>query len=518
MRKLAIAATCILTAILVATFASADSVGIGIKKTAPISGTGSSGSPLKLDYTSDFTITADQLDLSTAVTAPGTLAVAGNTTLGDANTDTTRINGSTTVAEGSMYLDGSTFAETVAPEYWLYGRNGRWLDGIDVANTLKARDYVPAGKGRTYAFDDGVTNGTTTLTSASQGGFHSDMVGAVLAGTDIPDGTTVASVSSATTLIMSASATGSTGAHRVTVTQDGVDDLIYIKHRGAQSPTIGLGITPPDGDYRVQVASPGTGEVAMGGLQVLSTSGTTGHTFAVGDSSGVDRLWVDKDMYLTGDHSGAGAAIAVVADAVNERPISMYNSAKTTAYGWIFPGGNSIRFRYHTGAASMMQFDSDAHVYFYGAASLLSTTTATGLVTATAGVTTPANLTTTGTGDLVSADDLTVADTATLGSADTDIAIIEGHLHGASTTPSLSACGSGMTIVGTDLGFFVDMSSETTACTITFSTAFSNVPICTLGPTSSAVVTYFSARSTTAVTVSVPSGGLSDFMVICVGY
>ena len=45
------------------------------------------------------------------------------------------------------------------------------------------------------------------------------------------------------------------------------------------------------------------------------------------------------------------------------------------------------------------------------------TTTLTGLATATAGVTTPANLTTTGTGDLVSADDLTVADAATIGGA-----------------------------------------------------------------------------------------------------
>jgi len=49
MRNLAIAGMVILTAIMVATFASADSVGIGIKKTAPISGTGSSGSPLKID-------------------------------------------------------------------------------------------------------------------------------------------------------------------------------------------------------------------------------------------------------------------------------------------------------------------------------------------------------------------------------------------------------------------------------------------------------------------------------------
>jgi len=253
MRNLAIAAMVILTAIMVATFASADSVGIGIKKTAPLSGTGSSGSPLRitvcsigqvyqvnaggtawecttpatasgditgvtvtspacgagsymttltggatsgdapvggsctsevgdvssvvagtglvtggtsgavtvdvacgtgiacnandvtlnmtaqscsagqhisaatalgvftcsadsggtytagdgitltasdfdLDYTSDFQITGGQLDLSTAVTAPGTFAVAGNSTIGDAITDTLTINGATTIA------------------------------------------------------------------------------------------------------------------------------------------------------------------------------------------------------------------------------------------------------------------------------------------------------------------------------------------------------------------------------------------------------------------------------------
>jgi hypothetical protein len=58
-----------------------------------------------ITHTSDFTITADQLDLSTAVTAPGTLGVAGNTTL-DGNliltqAGTTYIYGSLATSSGN---------------------------------------------------------------------------------------------------------------------------------------------------------------------------------------------------------------------------------------------------------------------------------------------------------------------------------------------------------------------------------------------------------------------------------
>ena len=70
--------------------------------------------------------------------------------------------------------------------------------------------------GRTVA--DGVTNSTTTVTSATAA-FTSDDVGAIIACTDFPGGTTIASVTNATTVLASTAATASGSSKSRTITR-----------------------------------------------------------------------------------------------------------------------------------------------------------------------------------------------------------------------------------------------------------------------------------------------------------
>ena len=79
------------------------------------------------------------------------------------------------------------------------------------------------------------TNGTTTTITCSSGGFTSAAdVGASITGTDIPAGATITTVSSATKIIISAAATGSTttGTATIGVTTTGTDYVFFSVNRG----------------------------------------------------------------------------------------------------------------------------------------------------------------------------------------------------------------------------------------------------------------------------------------------
>jgi hypothetical protein len=65
---------------------------------------------------------------------------------------------------------------------------------------------------------DGVTNGTTTVTSATAA-FNSNDVGAIVGCVDLPAGTTIASVTNATTIVASVAATGSGTARALTISR-----------------------------------------------------------------------------------------------------------------------------------------------------------------------------------------------------------------------------------------------------------------------------------------------------------
>lgn len=87
-----------------------------------------------------------------------------------------------------------------------------------------------------------------------------------------------------------------------------------------------------------------------------------------------------------------------------------------------------------------------------------------------------------------------------------------------SGTPGIASCGGGSpTIVGTDYGFIVTQGTTATGCTVTFASAFTNVPVCTAvnqtAPGTSTPAYTVSATGVTLVTAST-SGEIWD--VICV--
>lgn len=254
---------------------------------------------------------------------------------------------------------------SVGPELDWQGFSGRWFVGVDVANSPTSRDFVLTGLRQDYSFPDGATtSGSPTLTSASGGGFTSALVGASISGAGIPNGTTISAVGGTTSLTMSANATATATGVRVTIVTGSSQDLLYWAHRGARSPTCGIGVTPPDGTARLQVGASAS-EPAMGTVRIGVGASQTGKALTIHDSSPVDRLWVDKDFYLSGANASVSAAIAIQADATNHRPLALTDNDKASVYGFSYPGANALRFSYFTGAKDIFQAGSDGSLFFY---------------------------------------------------------------------------------------------------------------------------------------------------------
>lgn len=254
----------------------------------------------------------------------------------------------------------------VGPELDWGGNRGRWFLGVDVANAPTSRDFVHLGQRGTYSFSDGsTTNASPTLTSASGGNFVAALIGATISGAGIPNGTTITAVGGLTSLTMSANATATAGSVTVTITRSSVQDLMYWKHRGALSATCGIGVTPPDGSARLQV-SPQDNEPAMGTVRLRRGPTQTGNVLTLHDSGPADMWWIDKDFYMSGAHS-LGGAVVLQADVANARPLIMVDNAKGSAYGFLYPGGNALRFRYLTGGADVYQVASDGSLFIYQA-------------------------------------------------------------------------------------------------------------------------------------------------------
>lgn len=258
----------------------------------------------------------------------------------------------------------------VGPELDYAGHRGRWFTGVDVANSPTSRDFVLTGQRGTYSFSDGATtNGSPTLTSASGGSFVAAVVGATISGAGIPNGTTVLAVGGLTSLTMSANATATAGSVTVTITRNSVQDLLYWKHRGALSATLGVGVTPPDGASRLQV-SPQDDEPAMGTIRLRRGPSQTGKVLAIYDSGNNDTFWVDKDFYVSGLH-GLGVAIVFQADQTNNRPWAIIdkNKAAGSLYGFEYPVGGTgeVRFRYLNGSKDVFQVGTDGSLFIYEA-------------------------------------------------------------------------------------------------------------------------------------------------------
>lgn len=254
---------------------------------------------------------------------------------------------------------------SVGPEVDWAGQNGRWFVGVDVANAETSRDFVITGLRQDYSFSDGVTtSGSPTLTSASHGGFTSALVGKSISGAGIPNGTTISAVGSATSLTMSANATATATGVRVTIVTGASQDLMYWRHRGALAPTLGIGVTPPDGKARLEV-SPTDTEPAMEGVRIRKGPSQTGNIFTIHDSTPTDRLWVESSFWVNGLHP-SGGALLVRADATNNRAVVMSKN-QTTLFGYEFLSDSLIAFKCTSSGSASYNVQTDGSLQHTGA-------------------------------------------------------------------------------------------------------------------------------------------------------
>jgi len=275
-------------------------------------------------------------------------------------TGTLDIPSTTTVTSLHITNSGSP---TVGPETDHIGFRGQWFEGVDVANAPTSRDYVERGQRVSFSISDGATtNGSATLTSPGDGNFTSVLIGATVTGTGIPNGTTVIAVGGLTTLTMSANATATASGLRVTLATTSSSDLLYWKHRGALSPTLGLGVTPPDGSARFQVAA-SDAEPAMGTARFRVGPSQTGKALVVHDSTPIDRWWIDKDFFMSGA-SGVGVSIKAESSASGHALALADNTGATNVYGFDLPTGSGgvLRLRYTTGNQTIMDFGTDGSI------------------------------------------------------------------------------------------------------------------------------------------------------------
>lgn len=249
---------------------------------------------------------------------------------------------------------------SVGPEIDMEGEKARWFFGLDVANNDTSRDFVMLGQRGTYKFSDGVTtNGSPTVTSATHGGFRSDLVGAGISGNGIPNGTTIIAVANANSLTMSANATASASNVKITVTRNTSADIVYAKHHGARSVTIGAGVTPPDRRHRVQISGADL-EPDMGALGIRKGPSQTANLITFYDSTPNDQLWVDNAFFMSGS-----AGVRVKADATAAgHAITIADPSGGTQFSFDKPtgAGDLLRFRYTTGNITIMDFGTDGSV------------------------------------------------------------------------------------------------------------------------------------------------------------
>jgi hypothetical protein len=80
---------------------------------------------------------------------------------------------------------------------------------------------------------------------------------------------------------------------------------------------------------------------------------------------------------------------------------------------------------------------------------------------------------------------------------------ISGHVASSGTAPALTSCGSGSpAIVGDDKDGQVTMGTSATGCTITFNTAYTSAPLCTVSWQATPLASQSYAVSTTALTLT----------------
>jgi hypothetical protein len=261
---------------------------------------------------------------------------------------------------GSLLLDASADAVTTPIfNFKAFGR--QWQIGIDTSNHGGARDLFISRYNRRQVSDLATTNSSTTVTSATQAQFGPADNGVAITGPGIPAGATLiwaSGTDSLTSARLSAAATATaTGVTATIGTGNSVADVFYINDNGGNPATVGFGVTPPDRNYTLQVATSG----AVGALRILATSGETGSPKRVTfqDSGATDRLWVNNDYSLQGLNAAWGGSVVIKGDVTNLRALSFVHPTSNQNTGFYFGDNTTLTLRAFTGGSDSVQFGSD---------------------------------------------------------------------------------------------------------------------------------------------------------------
>lgn len=263
---------------------------------------------------------------------------------------------------------------------WVGG--SRWESGIDTSNNGGGTDYFMAKASWRSMTDGATTSGSPTVTSASAL-FGTDDVNQPITGPGIPANSYIGIVNSATSIGLSSSSSSNvpvnatataTGVTINVGTSGTVGDVWYWSHNGGDPCTLGIGVTPPDGNHRVQMAAAGT-KPAQGTLKLLMGASQTGDALTLMQSNGSTKnLFITPAGVVSGQN---GQGLTVKADATNNRSVVYQDNTGAQSWGWLHTGSTFISFRNITGGANLLTFDtsgnaqlgkSGAGIGFFGAA------------------------------------------------------------------------------------------------------------------------------------------------------
>lgn len=491
MRKLAIAATCFLTAIFVAGLVSAQSVGLGIKKTAPLSGTGSSGSPLKIDvclngsaYVSNGTswaCSAEVGDIS-SVGATASMGLTGGATSGAA-----LLGLLSTCADGEVLKSGGTGTTwTCAADTG--GSSYTAGDGL----TLTALDFD-----LTYTSDFAITTDQLDLSTAVTAPGTLAVAGiaslnatvnklSAAGGIYIKDntiGTGFDDAGSSTMYINYYGYNGTTGTYRTLTIADG-DAATIATFAGSTKATTLAGSLSTAGNLTAGDATTDV-NVVNGSLAVTGAAGTvftTNNNNTLGDSSG-DSTTVNGNISVT--HEAYFGSTSQLYLTFNELYAMNFGYSDNSVVG-----GRVNAVGYQGGTTQFRNFDIED-----GKGADIATFTGSTKAVALAGA-------------------LTIAGHTTAGDTTSDNTTINGHLGIVGTAPTLDGtCGAAGTISGADNAFHVVPNDDLT-CTATFSRTFTNAPVCviTLYGTGTIAIDTLTATALTWTATAAPA-----MDVICIG-
>jgi hypothetical protein len=264
--------------------------------------------------------------------------------------------------QGSRLVLSNTSSNQIAPEADYAGLNGSWFNGIDVANNGGAKDFVLLGRRDPYnrwAQDliyiahnglahANVVGAVSSSTSVNLDSSANIVVGMVVGGAGITGFPTVTAINGSTnTVTLSAPQTLSNGVN-----------LTF-----QNSPTLGFGMTPPSkGTFMSQFAA-SDGERRMGTIGVRVGPTQTGDAIQVYDSNAIRKWGIDRTFYMTPTS---------VRDTATPQPLLRFHTndlKRVYAFGY---AGNSMRFRYATGAVDLLQFDPDGTTSLYNRAKFVT--------------------------------------------------------------------------------------------------------------------------------------------------